>query len=111
MTQEREELAERIRTIIGDDPNVTEKKMFGGIAFMLNGNMLVGPHKDGSMMVRVGPERYDDALNRPGASLMDFTGRPMKGFVNVHPDKITDDEALATWIALATEFVGALPAK
>jgi len=111
MTQDRDELAERIRAIIGDDPNVTEKKMFGGIAFMLNNNMLVGPHKDGSMMVRVGPERYDDALSRPGASLMDFTGRPMKGFVNVHPDNIADDRALATWIAFATEFVGALPAK
>jgi hypothetical protein len=111
MTAERDELAERIRQIIGDDPNVTEKKMFGGIAFMLNGNMLVGPHKDGTLMARVGPENYEDALARPGASEMNFTGKSMKGFIHVHPDKIADDEALATWIALATQFVGALPPK
>ncbi len=62
-------------------------------------------------MARVGPDLYEEALARPGASVMDFTGKAMKGFIHVHPDKITDDEALATWIALATEFVGALPAK
>lgn len=111
MTEEREALANRIRQIIGDDPNITEKKMFGGIAFMLNGNMLVGPHKDGTLMARVGPELYEEALSRPGARVMDFTGKTMKGFIHVHPDKLVDDEALATWIALATEFVGALPPK
>ncbi|AVX04105.1 hypothetical protein MXMO3_01575 [Maritalea myrionectae] len=111
MSTEREQLADRIRAVIGDDPNVSERKMFGGIAFMLNGNMLVGPHKDGTLMVRVGPELYDEALSRPGAKEMDFTGKPMKGFVHVHPDKIADDEALRTWIALATQFVGALPPK
>ncbi|MCF4098783.1 TfoX/Sxy family protein [Maritalea mediterranea] len=111
MSEERETLANRIRNIIGDDPNIEEKKMFGGIAFMLNGNMLVGTHKDGTLMARVGPELYEEALSRPGAKVMDFTGKTMKGFIHVHPDKITDDKALRTWIALATEFVGALPPK
>jgi len=111
MTVEREELAERIREVIGDDPNVTEKKMFGGIAFMLNGNMLVGPHKDGTLMARVGPDLYEEALTRPGASEMDFTGKVMKGFIHVDPDTISDDETLRNWIALSTQFVGALPAK
>ncbi|MGJ8527673.1 TfoX/Sxy family protein [Maritalea sp.] len=111
MTEEREALATRIRQVIGEDPNVTEKNMFGGIAFMLNGNMLVGPHKDGTLMARVGPDRYEEALARPGASVMDFTGKVMKGFVHVAPDAIDDDKSLANWIALATEFVGALPPK
>lgn len=111
MTEERDALAERIRTIIGDDPNVTEKKMFGGVAFMLNGNMLVGPHKDGTLMARVGPDLYEEALTRPGASVMDFTGKVMKGFVHVAPNAIEEDKALADWIALSTQFVGALPAK
>ncbi len=62
-------------------------------------------------MARVGPDLYEEALSRPGAKVMDFTGKPMKGFINVHPDKIETDDALRTWIALATEFVGALPPK
>lgn len=111
MTQERDELAARIREVIGDDPNVIEKKMFGGVAFMLNGNMLVGPHKDGTLMARVGPDLYEEALTRPGASVMDFTGKTMKGFIHVDPDTVADDQTLRSWIALATEFVGALPPK
>lgn len=111
MSEERDALANRIRQLIGDDPNITEMKMFGGIAFMLNGNMLIGPHKDGSMMVRVGPDQYQNALARPGAGLMDFTGKPMKGFVNISKNAIASDQDLAEWIALATNFVGTLPAK
>ena len=107
----REELAERIRAVIGEDPNVTEKKMFGGIAFMLNGNMLVGPHKDGSMMVRVGKDLEAEARSRPHSRAMDFTGKPMAGFVTVDPPGLESDADLAGWIALATQFVGALPAK
>jgi hypothetical protein len=107
----RDELANRIREVIGYDPNVTEKAMFGGIAFMLNGNMLVGPHKDGSMMARVGKELEAEALSRPHAREMDFTGRPMSGFVTVDPPGLESEDDLAGWIALSTQFVGALPAK
>lgn len=85
--------------------------MFGGVAFMLNGNMLVGPMKDGDLMVRVGPDLYEEALAREGATEMKFTGRSMKGFVTVAGDIVEDDEALGEWIALAERFVGNLPVK
>ena len=77
-----EELAERIRAALADRTDVIERKMFGGLTFMLRGNMCCGVEKT-NLMVRVGPERYDEALAQPHARLMDFTGRPMKGMVFV----------------------------
>ena len=106
-----EELAERIRLLLADDPNVSERRMFGGVCFMLNGNMLCGPTKDGDLMVRVGKELEAEAMAKPGTRAMDFTGRPMKGFVFVSDDVLQSDAALFEWIAFATRFVGALPAK
>lgn len=111
MSEAADALAERIRAQIGDDPNVTEQRMFGGIAFMLNGNMLVGPLKDGALLVRVGKDAYEAALSRPGADKMMFTGREMAGFVEVRDEGIATDEVLAEWIARATDFVSTLPAK
>jgi TfoX/Sxy family transcriptional regulator of competence genes len=104
------ELADRIRGVIGEDPNTGEIRMFGGLCFTLNGNMLVGTMKDGSLLVRVGEEQDANALARPGASPMNFTGREMKGFIIVAPDAI-DDRALREWIAMATTYVGPMPAK
>ncbi|HUV32249.1 MAG TPA: TfoX/Sxy family protein, partial [Devosiaceae bacterium] len=101
----------RIRNLICDDPNIDEKRMFGGIAFMLNGNMLVGPMKDGALLARVGKDAYDAALARPGAGKMMFTGREMPGFVEVRGEGIETDDALAGWVAIATDFVGTLPVK
>lgn len=111
MSEASEALAERIENLIGHRPGIRLQKMFGGTAFMLHGNMLVGPMKDGNLMVRVGPELYAEALDRPGADEMKFTGRSMKGFVTVAGDVLEDDETLAEWIALAERFVGRLPAK
>ena len=104
-------IADRIREVIGDDPNVSEKKMFGGICFMLNGNMLCGPTKTGDLMLRVGKEREAEALARPHAREMDFTGRKMGGFVFVAPEGVRTKPMLKKWIAFATDFVGALPPK
>lgn len=106
-----EEITERIRALIGDDPNIGEKKMFGGLCFLLNGNMLCGPTKQGDLMLRIGKDAEADALARPGARPMDFTGRPMRGFVFVEPGALKDDKVLAEWLALATAFVATLPAK
>jgi len=111
LSEASEALATRIRAQIGDDPNVTEKRMFGGFCFMLNGNMLVGPLKDGALLVRVGKDGHAEALALPGASEMTFTGRSMGGFVEVRDEGIATDEALAAWIARATDFVATLPAK
>ena len=106
-----EELADRIRTILTSSAGITEKRMFGGVAFMLHGNMLVGPTNTGGLLVRVGKEAYADALEQPGAGPMMFTGKEMPGFVDVAGDALEDDEALREWIDRARAFVTTLPPK
>ena len=105
-----DDLAERIREMIGDHPHGGEIRMFGGICFTLNGNMLVGTMKDGELLARVGDEQEAAALARPGARRMNFTGREMKGFLMVASDAL-DDQALREWISLASAYVGPLPPK
>ena len=102
---------ERLRGILGHDPNISEKKMFGGSAFMLNGNMLCGFTSKGRFMVRIGRDLEAEARKLPGAQDMDFNGRKMGGMLFVDDGAIADTLALEKWIALATRFVGALPAK
>ena len=105
-----EKLADRIREIAGAGPDRTERKMFGGIAFMLNANMFCGITRD-DLMVRVGPDRFDDALASPGARLMDFTGRPSKGMVFVGPAGYATDEQLRGWVEQTLDYARGLPAK
>ncbi|WP_371170962.1 TfoX/Sxy family protein [Aliiroseovarius sp. 2305UL8-7] len=93
-----------------DIDGLAEKKMFGGIAFMLNGNMLCGVHKDGAMY-RVGKDNEASALAVPGAEPMAFTGRRMGGFIDAGSDAMADDAARAELLRLALDFVSALPAK
>jgi len=95
-----EGLAERVRHALGRRPGVSEKKMFGGLAFLAGGKMVCGVVKD-ELMVRVGPERYGDALRRAHVRPMDFTGRPMKGFVFVGAAACDTEEAVAQWVALS----------
>mgnify|MGYP001213384389 CR=1 FL=1 len=106
-----DELSERIRLILGEMPHVREQKMFGGRAFMLAGNMVVAPMKDGSLLVRVGKEGMDEALSQPGASRMEMNGRSMGGFVVVSGDAVEDDEVLAEWVARGRRVAEALPPK
>ncbi|HUF53196.1 MAG TPA: TfoX/Sxy family protein [Dehalococcoidia bacterium] len=105
-----ENLAERIRAVMGAEFNVNEKKMFGGVAFMIGGNMACGPVGD-ELMVRVGPEAYDDALARPHARPCDFTGRPMRGMVLVGRQGIASDDDLAAWVESGAAYARSLPAK
>jgi TfoX/Sxy family transcriptional regulator of competence genes len=105
-----ESFADRIRQVLGDDPGVDERKMFGGIAFLLDGNMFVGIARN-ELMVRVGPDAWQDALAQPHTREMDFTGRSMKGYVFVDPEGIAEDDELRAWIDRALEFVGTLPPK
>lgn len=107
-----ESLAQRVRDILGPTAagGVSERKMFGGLAFMLNGNMCCGVEGD-NLVVRTGPEGYEEALARPGARLFDFTGRPMRGFVYVQRGGIASAPALREWVALAVAFAGSLPPK
>lgn len=103
------ELADRMRKALGDRPEITEKKMFGGFCWMLHGNMLCGVEV-GRYMFRVGKELEAEALSRTGASPMDITGKPMRGFVWVSSDA-AKGVALRKWIALAEKYVNSLPAK
>lgn len=105
-----EGVAQRLRDYFMGRDDVSEMKMFGGIAFMLAGNMCCGVIDD-ALMARVGPERYEAALARPHAREMDFTGRPMKGFVYVEPEGFASDDDLESWVRLCEEFVGGLPPK
>ena len=105
-----EALAGRIRQRLARRRNVEEKKMFGGVGFLLNGNMLVGVWKD-SLVVRLGPDEGDEALKEPHVKEFDITGRPTKGWVMVEPQGVEGDDRLAGWIERATRFVRALPAK
>jgi TfoX/Sxy family transcriptional regulator of competence genes len=104
-----EGLAERVRDRLAELPGVTDKRMFGGIAFLTDGNMTVAVTGD-DLLVRVGPEATDAALARPGARLFDMTGRPMRGWVVVDGAEL-DDDVLVEWIELARSFVATLPPK
>ena len=111
MSMAREELAQRVRDLLPRGLFCTEKRMFGGIAFMAEGNMLVCPLKEGSLMVRVGKDGMEEALAQPGAEVMGMKGRPLGGFVLVSGDAIEDDDDLRPWIERAWAFVKTLPAK
>lgn len=102
-------LAERMRKALAARTGYTEKRMFGGYCWMLHGHMLCGVEV-GRYMFRVGPTLQDEALARPGASPMDITGRPMKGFVWVL-EQNARGRSLEAWIELAERYVGRLPAK
>jgi len=105
-----EGLVERLREAFGNRRDIAEKKMFGGLAFMLSGNMCCGVVGE-TLMARVGPAQYETALSRPYAREMDFTGKAMKGFVYVDPGGIESDADLQSWVALCETFVGSLPRK
>jgi TfoX/Sxy family transcriptional regulator of competence genes len=105
-----EALAGRIRQQLARRRNVEEKKMFGGVGFLLNGNLLVGVWKD-SLIARLGPDEGDEALKEPHVKEFDITGRAMKGWVLVEPDGVEGDDQLAGWMQRALKFVGTLPAK
>ena len=105
-----EKLAERVRRVLTGQDGVVEKQMFGGLAFMLHGNMSVGVDQD-RLMVRVGPDRYLEALERSHARPMDFTGRPMKGFVYLPPEGLSTDADLQEWVAMGVDFALSLPKK
>lgn len=103
-------LANDVRMRIGDHPGVSEREMFGGIAFLIYGNMAVGVTGD-ELMVRVGKEAHEAAVTRPGARMFDMSSRPMKGWVVVSPDGFTSEAALEGWIQEGVGFAESLPRK
>jgi TfoX/Sxy family transcriptional regulator of competence genes len=103
-------LAERVRGVLDERLDVTEKRMFGGIAFMVRGHMCVGIVKE-DLMVRVGPGAYDALVREAHARPMDFTGRPMKGFLYVEPAGLESDADLERWVGHGLRHATSLPAK
>ena len=103
-------IAERLRDVYMHVQNVVEKKMFGGLAFMVNGHMTCGVDAE-HLMVRVGPAQYEEALAKPYARVMDFTGKPLKGFVFVDAEGFDSDQELADWVEMSLAFVRELPPK
>jgi hypothetical protein len=101
-------LADRIRPLLPS--SLAEKKMFGGVGFLLDGNMACGVYKE-SLIVRVGPEAYAEALSRPHTRIFDITGREMKGWVMVGPEGCQDEATLMAWISLGVRFARTLPPK
>ncbi len=105
-----ERLAERIRRVVDDNRRITERKMFGGLAFMRDGHMFVGILGQ-ALMARIGPDDYEGALLEPHVRKMDFTGKPMKGYVFVDPPGFESDAALGGWVQRCARFVASLPPK
>lgn len=105
-----EGLAQRIRSVLGKRPELVEKKMFGGVGFMLNGNMVCGIHKE-YLIVRFGSERYSEAITLPHTKAFDMTGKPMTGWIMVAPEGYADTRDLTDWIQQGVDYVSTLPPK
>lgn len=105
-----EGVAQRVREALQARHGITERKMFGGLAFMTQGHMFVGVLGD-RLMVRVGPVAYEAALREPHAREMDFTGRPLKGYVYLAPEGFESDDDLASWVDRGLRFADSLPPK
>ena len=105
-----EGLAQRVREELADTPALTEKKMFGGLCFLVGGNMACGIVGE-ELMVRVGPDAYEECLARPNAREMDFTGRSLRGMVYVSAEGVAEDADLSHWTGRGAGFAGSLPPK
>jgi TfoX/Sxy family transcriptional regulator of competence genes len=105
-----EKLADRVRDLLSARSEVSERKMFGGIAFMVAGNMACGVLGE-ELIVRLGDEEGEKALTEEGVRPFDFTGKPMKGIVYVSPERVTDDAGLTEWVDAGADFAASLPPK
>jgi hypothetical protein len=106
-----EDLADRIRALVGDEPDLTEQKMFGGLAFLIGGNMAVAASGEGGMLVRVDAEESDALVAATAARPMEMRGRQMRGWLRVDSEDVTADADLARWVRLGTAYARSLPAK
>ena len=106
-----EDLANRLRELLSAEDTVTEKKMFGGLAFLVGGNMAVAASRNGGLLVRIDPADTDACLTRPHVELMTMGGRTMDGWITVSPDGVKTKRELASWVKRSLVFVRALPAK
>jgi TfoX/Sxy family transcriptional regulator of competence genes len=106
-----EDLAERVRKLIGSDPGLAEKKMFGGLAFLIGGNMAVGVSGQGGLLVRVDPQESDELVASSSAYPMEMRGRQMQGWLRVDSEDVRGDSELASWVERGTAYARSLPPK
>jgi TfoX/Sxy family transcriptional regulator of competence genes len=106
-----QELADRIRQLIGSDPELTEKKMFGGLAFLIRGNMAIAASSEGGAMVRGDPAQSDALVATTTARLVQMRGRDMPGWLRVSADDLRTDDQLASWVEIGTGYARSLPPK
>jgi TfoX/Sxy family transcriptional regulator of competence genes len=106
-----EELADRIRELIASEIDLTEKKMFGGLAFLIGGNMAIAASGQGGLLVRVDPEESDTLLATTSARLMEMRGRQMRGWLRVDSEDVRTKRQLARWVDLGATYARSLPAK
>ena len=106
-----EELADRIRALVAGEAGLTEKKMFGGLAFLVGGNMAVAASGQGGILVRVDPAQSDTLVAKTNARLMEMRGRSMQGWLRVDPEDLRNKRQLAKWVELGTTYARSLPAK
>jgi TfoX/Sxy family transcriptional regulator of competence genes len=106
-----EELADRIRLEIGDEPALAEKKMFGGLSFLIGGNMAIAASGQGGILVRVDPEESDELVASTEATTMEMRGREMKGWLRVDSEHVGTKQQLAEWVERGTSYARSLPAK
>ncbi|HYZ79578.1 MAG TPA: TfoX/Sxy family protein [Gaiellaceae bacterium] len=106
-----EELADRIRAQVAGEPDLTEQKMFGGLAFLVGGNMAIAASGQGGVLVRADPEQSDELVASTEARLMEMRGREMRGWLRVDAEHVRTDPELAKWVELGTAYARSLPAK
>jgi TfoX/Sxy family transcriptional regulator of competence genes len=106
-----EALAERIRDQLADEPNLTEQKMFGGLAFLIGGNMAVAASGQGGLLVRADPEESDTLVAETNARLMEMRGRQMRGWLRVDAGDVQSERELAKWVELGATYARSLPPK
>lgn len=105
-----EQLVSRVRNLVSNKPGYSERKMFGGMSFIINGNMACGVNED-NLVVRVGPDAYQEALGKPHAKAADMTGRSIKGWVTVEPAGLTNEQDLLAWVDRGVSYASSLPPK
>jgi len=106
-----EELAERIRAEVAGEKNVTEMKMFGGLAFLIGGHMAVAASGQGGLMLRCDPDDTEALLEEPGAQEFEMRGKGMRGWLRVDAEAVEDDDALSTWVGRGVSYARSLPPK
>ena len=106
-----EELAGRIRSLLGDEPSLTERRMFGGLAFLIGGNMAVAASGQGGLLVRVDPAASDELVARSGVWPMEMRGRPLEGWLRVDPEGLKTKRQLEPWVKRGVAYVRSLPPK